>query len=81
MLWALLLGYWLCGELPDKLVYLGAAIVNAAGMFVIWRERQLGFKRAARGRGAAAGRVSAQEFPAFAGMNDYEGCEIRPEMP
>lgn len=46
MLWALLLGYWLFGELPDTLVYLGAGIVAAAGLFVIWRERQLGVQRA-----------------------------------
>ena len=46
MLWAVLLGYWFFGELPDKLVYLGASIVTAAGLFVIWRERQLGLKRA-----------------------------------
>ena len=46
MLWAVLLGYWFFGELPDKLVYLGAGIVTAAGLFVIWRERQLGLKRA-----------------------------------
>ena len=46
LLWALLLGYWLFGELPDTLVYVGAAIVTAAGLFVIWRERQLGLQRA-----------------------------------
>jgi drug/metabolite transporter (DMT)-like permease len=46
MLWALLLGYWLFGELPDTLVYFGATIVAAAGLFVIWRERQLGLQRA-----------------------------------
>ncbi|MGC1705566.1 MAG: hypothetical protein WA764_14065 [Pseudolabrys sp.] len=46
MLWALLLGYWLFGELLEKLVYLGAAIVTGAGLFVIWRERQLGLQRA-----------------------------------
>lgn len=45
MLWALLLGYWMFGELPDTLVYLGASIVASAGLFVIWRERQLGLKR------------------------------------
>src|SRR5262249_32212459 len=45
MLWALLLGYWMFGELPDTMVYLGATIVAAAGLFVIWRERQLGLKR------------------------------------
>ena len=55
MLWALLLGYWLFGELPEKLVYLGAAIVTGAGLFVIWRERQLGrAARSGRGRPAAS---------------------------
>jgi drug/metabolite transporter (DMT)-like permease len=46
MLWALLLGYWLFGELPSALVYVGASIVAGAGLFVIWRERQLGLERA-----------------------------------
>jgi drug/metabolite transporter (DMT)-like permease len=51
MLWALLLGYWLFGELPDRLVYLGATIVSGAGLFLIWRERHLGLQcaRAAEG--------------------------------
>jgi drug/metabolite transporter (DMT)-like permease len=46
MLWALLFGYWMFGELPTMLVYAGAAIVAGAGLFVIWRERQIGLKRA-----------------------------------
>ena len=45
MLWALLLGYVVFNELPDALVYLGAAIIAAAGLFVIWRERRLGLPR------------------------------------
>jgi drug/metabolite transporter (DMT)-like permease len=45
MLWALVLGYWLFGELPETLVYVGASIVASAGLFVIWRERQLGLAR------------------------------------
>lgn len=53
MLWALLLGYWLFGELPETLVYAGAAIVAGAGLFVIWRERQLGLKRAREVEGPA----------------------------
>ena len=39
MLWALLLGYWMFGEVPTALVFVGAAIVIAAGLFVLWRER------------------------------------------
>jgi drug/metabolite transporter (DMT)-like permease len=51
MLWALLLGYWVFGELPSALVYLGAAIVAGAGLFVIWRERQIGIQRAREAEG------------------------------
>jgi drug/metabolite transporter (DMT)-like permease len=51
MLWALLLGYWVFGELPSALVYVGATIVAAAGLFVIWRERQLGLRRAREAEG------------------------------
>jgi drug/metabolite transporter (DMT)-like permease len=51
MLWALLLGYWVFGELPSALVYAGASIVAGAGLFVIWRERQLGLQRAREAEG------------------------------
>lgn len=47
LLWAVLLGYWMFGELPQPLVYLGSAIVVCAGLFVIFRERQLEMKRRA----------------------------------
>ncbi|MGH6770196.1 MAG: DMT family transporter [Xanthobacteraceae bacterium] len=56
MLWALLLGFLVFGELPDALVYFGAAIIAAAGLFVIWRERQLGLQRA-REAEAVSGRT------------------------
>ena len=46
MLWALVLGYVFFGEIPVSLVFLGAAIVAGAGLFVIFRERQLGLRRA-----------------------------------
>ena len=51
MLWALMLGYWMFGELPSALVYLGGGIVAGAGLFVIWRERALGLKRAREAEG------------------------------
>ena len=54
MLWALLLGYWMFGELPSGLVYVGASIVASAGLFVIWRERQLGLQRAREAEGPRA---------------------------
>jgi drug/metabolite transporter (DMT)-like permease len=45
ILWAFALGYVLFGEIPLPVVFVGAAIVSAAGLFVIWRERQLGLAR------------------------------------
>jgi drug/metabolite transporter (DMT)-like permease len=55
MLWALLLGFVVFGELPSALVYLGAAIIAGAGLFVIWRERQLGLQRARAKEGPPTG--------------------------
>jgi drug/metabolite transporter (DMT)-like permease len=58
MVWAFVLGYALFGETPTVLVFLGALIIAAAGLFVIWRERQLGIERArarAKARTAAPG--------------------------
>jgi drug/metabolite transporter (DMT)-like permease len=46
ILWAFLLGFLLFAEVPTALVFIGAVIVSAAGLFVIWRERQLGLERA-----------------------------------
>ena len=45
MIWGFLLGYLFFGEVPAALVALGAAIVAGAGLFVVWRERQLGLRR------------------------------------
>jgi drug/metabolite transporter (DMT)-like permease len=45
MIWAFVLGYALFGELPTLYVYVGAVIVAGSGLFVLWRERQLGLRR------------------------------------
>jgi len=45
MIWAIAIGWLLFAELPERVVVAGAAIVVAAGIFVIWRERQLGLDR------------------------------------
>lgn len=45
MIWGFLLGYLFFGEIPAALVAVGAVIVASAGLFVVWRERQLGLKR------------------------------------
>ncbi|MBX9823791.1 MAG: DMT family transporter [Xanthobacteraceae bacterium] len=45
MIWAFVLGYVLFGELPTVYVYFGALVVAGSGLFVLWRERQLGLRR------------------------------------
>jgi drug/metabolite transporter (DMT)-like permease len=53
MLWAFLLGYAMFGEVPSVYVFAGGAIVTAAGLFVIWRER----RPMRRGRGGGRGGI------------------------
>jgi drug/metabolite transporter (DMT)-like permease len=48
------LGYAVFGEVPTALVFIGAAIVAGAGLFVIFRERQLGLRRAREAEGPPA---------------------------
>jgi drug/metabolite transporter (DMT)-like permease len=42
MIWALIFGYVVFGEIPAPLVFIGACIVAAAGLLVVFRERYLG---------------------------------------
>lgn len=51
MLFALLIGYFVFAEVPSWTMLAGAALVIAAGILIIWRERKLGLERA-RGRKA-----------------------------
>ena len=44
MIWALVLGYFFFDEIPTATIFTGSAIIVAAGLFVIWRERQLGLR-------------------------------------
>jgi drug/metabolite transporter (DMT)-like permease len=59
MLWALVLGYLAFGELPTATVYLGAAIITGAGLFVIWREQRLRLERS--GELEASGKTEEPE--------------------
>lgn len=45
MIWGLAVGYFLFAEVPTQTVMAGAALVIAAGLFIIFRERQLGVSR------------------------------------
>lgn len=50
MIWGLLVGYLLFAETADAIVLIGMAIVIAAGLFIIWRERQIGLARPKAGK-------------------------------
>ena len=56
MLLAVAIGYLVFAEVPTRTTLGGAAIIIAAGILIIWRERQLGLERAREreaGRGGA----------------------------
>jgi len=56
MLLAVAIGYLIFAEVPTRTTLGGAAIIIAAGILIIWRERQLGLERAREreaGRGGA----------------------------
>lgn len=55
MVWALLIGWFVFAQLPEKLVLIGACIVMVSGIFVILRERALGIE-SKRQRSAGGGR-------------------------
>ena len=46
MILALLIGYFIFDEVPTGTMLVGAGIVIAAGVLIIWRERKLGLQRA-----------------------------------
>ena len=39
ILWAVLFGWLMFGELPDAYTIVGAAIIVAAGLYIFWREQ------------------------------------------
>lgn len=49
LLWAIVLGLVVFGDLPDVWTLVGATIVVGAGLFTLWRERKLRLSRAATG--------------------------------
>lgn len=53
LLWALLLGTWLFAEVPTPWIWIGAPIIIASGLVIVWREHRL-HRRAALSAEAAA---------------------------
>jgi drug/metabolite transporter (DMT)-like permease len=52
LLWATLLGIWLFAELPSASVWIGAPVIIASGLVIVWREHHLA-RRAALAAEAA----------------------------
>jgi drug/metabolite transporter (DMT)-like permease len=42
IVWAVMFGYIVFGDVPRPHTALGAAIIIAAGLYIFWRERELG---------------------------------------
>jgi drug/metabolite transporter (DMT)-like permease len=41
LIWAVLLGMWIFGELPTPWIWIGAPIIIASGLVIVWREHRL----------------------------------------
>jgi drug/metabolite transporter (DMT)-like permease len=52
LLWAVLLGAWIFGEFPSAWTWVGAPIIIASGLVIVWREHRL-HRRAALAAEAA----------------------------
>ncbi len=57
MLWGVAFGFLLFGDVPTGSVLFGGAIVVAAGIFIIWRERRLGLQRKRQRKAVPTGPV------------------------
>jgi drug/metabolite transporter (DMT)-like permease len=53
LVWAVLLGAWMFGELPTPWTWVGAPIIIASGLVIVWREHRL-HRRAALSAATAA---------------------------
>lgn len=77
MLWGLAIGWFAFGEIPERMVLAGAAIVIGAGLFILWREHRLGLaaRRVRTGPGLTPepGRATATRGDPPAGRGDPHG--------
>jgi drug/metabolite transporter (DMT)-like permease len=66
IIWALIAGYFVFGDLSDVWMLLGCTVIVASGLFVFYREAVLG-GRGARCRTGGIGRVDGLAWPAVLG--------------
>jgi drug/metabolite transporter (DMT)-like permease len=46
LLWATVFGAWLFGQMPTPWTWIGAPIIVASGLVIVWRERKLALRAA-----------------------------------
>jgi drug/metabolite transporter (DMT)-like permease len=39
---AVIMGFWVFGDIPNQLAFTGMIIVIASGLYIVFRERQIG---------------------------------------
>jgi drug/metabolite transporter (DMT)-like permease len=49
ILWAIVLGYVVFGDIPDRFMVAGAAIIIAAGLYLMWLEQSQSVRRTGKG--------------------------------
>ncbi len=54
LLWATLLGAWLFSELPSPWTWVGAPVIIASGLVIVWREHRLARRAALSAKAAVA---------------------------
>ena len=47
MVWAVMFGYFIFAEVPERIVLAGAAVVILSGFYIVWRERRVRVARVA----------------------------------
>ena len=67
LIWVAVLGYLFFREIPDLYVWIGGAVIFAAGFYLAWRENQARQDRNAEARAKAAGPGRSGPAPAPAG--------------
>jgi drug/metabolite transporter (DMT)-like permease len=48
IIWGVLFGFLIWGDLPDRWVVTGAAVVIASGLYIYWREQRAGVSAKAK---------------------------------
>jgi drug/metabolite transporter (DMT)-like permease len=46
LIWATMFGVWIFGELPTPWIWVGAPIIIASGLVIVWREHRLARREA-----------------------------------